>query len=102
LSEALKRSSREDGEQWLDFNINEAVMVKLNDEGVRLLKRNHDALWPRGAPFPFVDPRERGQGGWVRYQMWQLMEDFGPYMSLGSANPFDTTIKIKIPAEPSK
>lgn len=78
------------------FNINDEVMVRLTDEGRRRLKANHDNLfadWSR--PPEYRAPEER-KGGWSKWQLWVLMNEFGPHMRHGGDCFFETAIEIPV------
>lgn len=80
------------------FNINETVLVRLNDHGREIIKKD-DAKWGE------LYPRLRGHStlpeedadGWSKWQLWRLMKTFGPHMLAGAPNPFDITIRIPLP-----
>lgn len=80
------------------FNINETVLVRLNDHGREIIKKD-DAKWGE------LYPRLRGHStlpeedadGWSKWQLWRLMTKFGPHMLAGAPNPFDITIRIPPP-----
>ena len=64
----------------LTINLNETVKVKLNDNAILLLKRQHDELNKRikecggqGTPFEI----KLDQDGYYKAQLWDLFERFG-------------------------
>jgi len=81
------------------FNVNDKVRVKLTVYGIKILKMRHDKLTSDNTnlkntlgefKLPEVDSE-----GYTSFQLWELMNIFGPYMYLGSVeSPFDTTIEI--------
>lgn len=74
----------------LPFNINDQVRVKLTPVGLQFLKANgHD--W-RLTPDASNAPDERG---WSTWQLWDLMQIFGPIIYHGCSLPFETSIIIK-------
>lgn len=77
------------------FNINESVKVKLNDHGREILQRQHENLY-RSIPGKrrAYTPRSTDADGWSTWQLWDLMNTFGPYVGLGMSVPFDTEIEI--------
>ncbi len=80
----------------MKLNINDSVKVKLNDHGREILKQQHELLFkdiPRYRVF--VPPREDEQG-WSTWQMWDLMQSFGPHIRLGAEVPFETEIELVI------
>lgn len=77
----------------MKFNINDSVKVKLNDRGREILKQQHELLFKDIPRYKFTPPREDAEG-WSKWQMWDLMQTFGPHISLGSKVPFETEIEI--------
>lgn len=73
----------------LDFNVNHYVRVKLTSVGWELVK-NHWVQFGLAAPKPTMDT-----GGWTRWQLWDLMNIFGPHLYNGCEMPFETTIQIE-------
>lgn len=76
------------------FNVNHNVRVKLNQRGLDILKAEHDDLresFPKLGPWkpPTVDSE-----GYSTFQLWALMQTFGPHVGLGMQVPFDTEILI--------
>jgi hypothetical protein len=76
------------------FNINDSVKVKLNAQGVAIIEALHNEIYkmvksPRPFHLPMVD-----EEGYTRFQLWDLMEIFGPHVGLGRICPFDTNIMI--------
>lgn len=80
-------------------NVNNYVKVKLNKFGIDILKNEHYALYDRikeGAPgieTP-VFKLSLDERGYHRMQMWDFMNVFGEYMTIGSQMPFDANIEI--------
>ena len=92
-----KRKRTKGAVSWVEFNINYHVYVKLNKVGHECLRKNHDAVWAgvkRENVPDYAQPQEDGCG-WSRWQLWKLMQEFGPYINLGELTPFDTTIRIE-------
>jgi hypothetical protein len=78
------------------FNINHDVRVKLTRHGEDCLKKNYEELAKRYAgklPWAFQLP-ESDSDGWTRYQMHDLMAQFGPHLYCGAEIPFETEIEI--------
>lgn len=77
------------------MNINDRVRVRLTADGRDILAKIHQErfgyLGDRAPKFSL--PKE-DEAGWSEWQMWTLMQDFGPYISLGSRAPFETEIEI--------
>lgn len=78
----------------IDFNINNYVLVKLTEEGKRLLVEDHYKFWEsagRTPPYPYEEPKE-DYFGYSKWQLWSLMNKLGCYCGLGCEVPFDTNI----------
>jgi hypothetical protein len=72
------------------FNINDRVRVKLTDLGRKIHRENWE---PIVAPRAY-HPRDEDKDGWSEWQMWELMNMFGPHLANGSPVPFETEIEI--------
>ena len=66
----------------LPVNINNYVLVKLTDVGEAILKEQNYQL-------PAED-----ENGYRKWQLWVLMNTFGPYLNNGSPVPFETIIYL--------
>ena len=78
------------------FNINCNVRVKLTEHGKQMLERDHNEFWgSRGMldKFPY-QPYQEDENGYVKFQLWNLMDKLGKYCGIGCAMPFDTVIFI--------
>jgi hypothetical protein len=87
----------------MKFNINHDVRVKLTDRGMSLHKESHDKFWAqfeREAP-KYTPPKEDADG-WSTWQLWTLMHDFGPYISMSLDTPFETEIELVISEPPAR
>jgi hypothetical protein len=93
---ALARGRERKGKIMHEFNINYMVKVKLTDYGRDIYYHQYDALnskcnriinEPR---FPKTD-----ENGYTSFQLWNLMELYGPYMKLAASLPFETNIFIE-------
>jgi DNA-binding MarR family transcriptional regulator len=79
----------------MKFNVNNCVRVRLTDKGREILRQNHDALWKGRREYtPTVTEDE---DGWSKWQLWALMQEFGPHMWLGGVVPFETEIEVLAP-----
>ncbi|WP_438498029.1 hypothetical protein [Paenibacillus sp. IHBB 3054] len=78
----------------MDFrmNFNDGVKVKLTEYGEQILRNRHEELnlhyLERGVKDigPYVsraDPE-----GYTSFQIWGLMQEFGPHMSIAKPEPF--------------
>ena len=79
-----------ENEDYLPFNINNHIRVKLNEFGLTVLKGNHDELrLKRPFEMPKVD-----EEGYTQFQFWYFAQQFGFYLHMGGQMPFDATILI--------
>ena len=79
------------------FNVNNHVRVRLTDRGIAELRRQHEETRALFATIgPFVPPNTDADG-YARFQLWELMSQFGPITSFGGALPFETEIIIELP-----
>lgn len=78
----------------MKFNINEYVKIKLNDNGIDILRKRHNELRLRVPSIgDFVEP-VKDDDGYSSFPLWALFDTFGEYVHLGCIPPFDTTIII--------
>jgi len=78
------------------FNINSTVKIRLTEYGKQMLERDHIEFWgARGMldKFPYKPPEE-DEDGYVKFQLWSLMDELGKYCGLCREMPFDTVILI--------
>ncbi len=73
------------------FNVNDYAKVKLTPEGIKILKKQHEALRHLVGFTREFDLKIDAQG-YYKTQMWDLMQTFGPHISLGKKVPFETNI----------
>lgn len=76
------------------FNLNDNVKVKLNEYGHQIHKQWHadflDLLRPEyRMNHPYRPPTE-DEEGYSSWQLWSLMQIFGPHIELGRFPPFST------------
>lgn len=71
----------------MKFNINEIVRVKMTDYG----RNVYDAY---ACSHQDARIKKENENGWSEWQFWKLMAVFGPHMSLGEKNCFETTIEL--------
>ena len=86
-------------EKWQSFNVNNKVRVRITEFGFEILRKERDKL-QRLFPhvdwsFPHTDFTDVGNG-WYETQMWQLMQTFGPHITMGFKVPFETNVLISI------
>lgn len=93
---ALPATEIEKKTDFLLFNINDYVSVKLTDKA-KVWHKEAFLVWKAAicpkATLQYVPPEEDAQG-WSKWQMWHLMEDFGPMVRICSEPPFATGIRI--------
>lgn len=85
------------------FNVNDYVRVKLTDRGRTIHRTDHEnfaAHYP-GVDLPYKPPTEDANG-WSTWQMWHLMQLFGPHIVMGFNPPFEPTIEIEGSPWPSQ
>ena len=85
--------------EWIDFNINDYVKVKLTEKGKYIYDHRYDEtnieLLKREIT-PIVPIKlEYDEEGYTEFQLWHLMEIYGKYLFNGCDIPFETTIKFK-------
>lgn len=74
-------------------NFNDYVKVKLTEHGKNIMRKYHDELNERitnsgGKGFgPYVCITD--DEGYSHFQIWQLMQDLGPHMSIAKPEPFE-------------
>ena len=75
------------------FNINSDVKVKLTAKGKEIYKKQHQEIFDR---FPDLEKEiKEDEQGYSNWQLWTLMQEFGPHIHLGSENCFETNILIE-------
>lgn len=82
------------------FNLNHNVRVKLTDVGRAAILKNHKNLFGDRAD-KFAPRKVIEVEGWSEWQLWELMAEFGPYLSNGRPVPFETEIQMPVPAQGS-
>lgn len=78
------------------MNVNMEVKIKLTGFGISILKEKHDELNQRiyengGQGFGEFEIK-LDEEGYYKTQLWNLMNVFGEYMTMGFIVPFDTNI----------
>lgn len=79
------------------FNINESVRVRLSNSGKLIHRRQHDELRTQYPSIGKYTPPKTDAQGYSRWQLWSLMQTFGPSISLGTEPPFETEIIFEAP-----
>lgn len=76
------------------LNMNDTVLVRLNDRGLRILREHHDALRQRVPKIAAWERPAQDAEGYTAFQLWQLMNTFGPHIYLGGEVPFGMDIRL--------
>lgn len=79
------------------ININNRVRVRLNDTGREIfrLEREQSNANMRNAGYKgILETHKKEEDGWSTWPLWELMQMFGPHISMGTPPPFDTTIEL--------
>lgn len=76
-------------------NMNEWVKVKLTDYGIEVLKKQHKELQRILKTNREFTPPETDDGGYVKFQLWDLFERFGSHVGLCKAKCFEFEILIE-------
>lgn len=66
------------------FNINNVVKVKLTDLGRKILAADTHR---------YIVLKE-DRAGWSEWQLWELMQVFGPHLYMGASLPFEAEITL--------
>lgn len=81
-----------DIKKW-KVNLNEYIMVKLNDKGKDIYYHQYDEVnenIKRHGGKPIIPKMPKvDEEGYTRFQMWQFMNLYGEYMTIG----FDTVLE---------
>ena len=83
--------------EFIEFNINDNVQVKLTGRGRDCLRKQWEALL-MGSTLKYT-PVDEDADGWSCWQLWDLMSQLGTFMTMGSAPVFETTIRINLSNE---
>lgn len=83
------------------MNFNDYCWVRLTDEGRAIHRRLFDELvaaYPKVDTLKYEPPTDTH--GWSRFQLWELMHDFGKYCYNGQMKlPFGTEILFVEPTQ---
>lgn len=80
------------------LNMNEAVLIKIKQRGHEIMRERHEALrreFPTVGPYR---PPDVDANGYTRMQLWCVMQEFGPHITMGFEPPFETEILIPVTA----
>lgn len=81
----------------IGFNINHYVYVKITDYGMEILKKNHYKLYEHSDLIRAWRPPEVDENGFTKFQLHQLMAEFGDYCFATNRIPFETEIFFEAP-----
>ena len=76
-------------------NLNYNVYVKLNAKGLEIHKQEWERVFKNNPNFVYEAPKTDSDG-YSKFQMWKLMQLFGPHIRIGFDAPFDTEILLDI------
>lgn len=65
------------------LNLNDVVWVRLNARGKQAHAENCAGLRAK------ITMRKPDKDGWTKWQLWELMQEFGPHLSLGASSVFE-------------
>lgn len=76
----------------MEMNINEEVWVRLTQGGKKVYRKHFERLGMKPIPRKEIL-------GWSNFQMWDLMNIFGPHLHMGAKAIFkDNRIRFNQPA----
>ena len=82
--------------EFIEFNLNHYIYVKLTDTGRAELERQHDDLmlhYPNHTS-PYIPPNEDKEG-FSKFQGHSLINRLGHLMIMGGEPPFDIKIRLE-------
>lgn len=80
---------------YKQFNLNETILVKLNEEGIKHYLEKYNEWLPQQIKLKKEDFIERAdESGFYSFQAWQFIQIFGSTIYMDCPLLFDTTIKI--------
>lgn len=74
--------------------MNDTVLIRLNKRGVEILRQSHEELRRHVPTVGAWKAPEVDEYGYSRFQLWQVMREFGPHLCLGCEVPFSTEIRL--------
>lgn len=81
--------------EYVEFNLNDEVLVRLTDHGRRIHREQFNELKSKYPGIGEYSLKEDADG-WSKWQMWVLMRDFGQHIGMGIEQPFETNVKIVV------
>jgi hypothetical protein len=76
------------------FNLNDKVCVRLTDHGRTIVREKNESTiamfhsLPNNVIEDLRKPVKEDIQGWSEWQLWELMQVFGPYMFMGKKQVF--------------
>lgn len=83
----------------MKFNLNNYVQVKLTEKGKQVLNQKIDndlAILNRYGIDTSTYDRSEPQDGYWKFQLWEVMQIFGPYMKQGLENVIEMDIVLEV------
>ncbi len=77
----------------MKLNINDTVRVKLNLHGRMIMYQNYKAMFGDKADLFARRVVEEDRDGWSKWQLWDLMHEFGSHIYSNCTMPFETEIE---------
>ena len=75
---------------WRTINMNDAIRFKMTKSGKKIWRDYWTPYTPGREPkLPSID-----DDGWMRDQLWQVANIFGPHMGNGLPAPIETEIQV--------
>lgn len=72
----------------IKYNMNDYVLLKLTEEGRKIYAKQVEQRFAIAAA-------EVEKAGWIRLQLWEVMNIFGANCFNGSSTPFETEIMLE-------
>jgi hypothetical protein len=91
-------NAKKPSHRFIPFNTNHYVVVKLTEFGKGVHKQNFIDFWKaekRAPPYEYEPPKE-DPDGWSRWQLNELMYEFGRHCYNGGQLCFETDIELLI------
>ena len=87
-------------QKLINWNLNQYIAVKLTDKGRYIHRQRYEELMKTivsngGKGFSYCLPKE-DDDGFCKFQGWEFMQLFGPYMGLGTENVCELETFIEV------
>jgi hypothetical protein len=82
--------------EYIDFNLNHNVKVKLTEFGINKLKEQHEDLYKE---IPGLQPDfkiNKDDEGFTYFQLHSLIMQLGHHLSYCGNLPFETNMKVEV------